>query len=54
MHREISNHFDDKGEYAPGGLSDAIGSMLSIGLAAVVGFFALAILLPIWDTNRLI
>jgi type IV pilus assembly protein PilC len=28
-------------------LSDAIGPMLIIGLAAVVGFFALAIFLPI-------
>ncbi len=36
-------------EYAMKKLSDAIGPILTIGLAAVVGFFALAIFLPMWD-----
>jgi type IV pilus assembly protein PilC len=36
-------------EYAMKKLTDAIGPVLTIGLAAVVGFFALAIFLPMWD-----
>jgi type IV pilus assembly protein PilC len=53
MLREISKHYDDEVEYAVKGLSDAIGPILIIGLAAVVGFFALAIFMPIWDLTKL-
>jgi type IV pilus assembly protein PilC len=34
-------------------LSEAIGPLLTVGLAAVVGFFALAIFLPMWDLTRI-
>jgi type IV pilus assembly protein PilC len=34
-------------------LSEAIGPVLTIGLAAVVGFFAMAIFLPMWDLTLL-
>jgi len=46
---EIAEHYDMEVEYATKKLSDAIGPLLTIGLAAVVGFFALAIFLPMWD-----
>ena len=32
--------------------SDAVGPILVVGLAAVVGFFALAIFLPMWDLTQ--
>jgi len=49
MLKEISDHYDVELEYAMKKLTDAIGPMLTVGLAAVVGFFALAIFLPMWD-----
>ncbi len=53
MLREIAKHYDDEVEYAIKGLSDAIGPVLIVGLAAIVGFFALAIFLPMWDLTKL-
>ena len=49
MLNEISEHYDVELEYAMKKLSDAIGPTLTVSLAAVVGFFALAIFLPMWD-----
>lgn len=49
MLNEISEHYDVELEYAMKKLSDAIGPILTVSLAAVVGFFALAIFLPMWD-----
>lgn len=49
MLREISVHYDDEVAYAVKGLSEALGPALVVGLAFVVGFFALAIFLPMWD-----
>jgi type IV pilus assembly protein PilC len=46
---EIASHYDTEVEYAMKKLSDAIGPALTVGLACVVGFFALAIFLPMWD-----
>jgi len=53
MLREITKHYDDEVEYAVKGLSDALGPILIVGLAAVVGFFALAIFMPMWDLTQL-
>ncbi len=53
MLREITKHYDDEVTYAVQGLTDAIGPILIVGLAAVVGFFALAIFLPMWDLTQL-
>ena len=39
MLREVAKHYDDEVEYAIKGLSDAIGPILIVGLAAIVGFF---------------
>ena len=54
MLREISKHYDDEVEYAVKALSDAIGPILIVGLAAVVGFFALAIFMPMWDMTKMV
>ncbi|MBN2687137.1 MAG: type II secretion system F family protein [Deltaproteobacteria bacterium] len=54
MLREISIHYDDEVEYAVKRLSDSIGPILIISLAAVVGFFALSIFLPMWDLTQVV
>lgn len=47
--RDVASHYDSEVEYATKKLSDAIAPILTISLAVVVGFFALAIFLPMWD-----
>jgi type IV pilus assembly protein PilC len=54
MLKEVAAHYDDEVDYAVKGLSEAIGPILTIGLAAVVGFFALAIFLPMWDLTKMV
>ena len=54
MLRAVAKHYDDEVEYAIKGLSDAIGPILIVGLAAVVGFFALSIFLPMWDLTKIV
>jgi len=54
MLEEIASHYDAEVEYATKGLSDAIGPVLMVGLAAVVGFFAFAIFLPMWDLTKMV
>jgi type II secretory pathway component PulF len=53
MMRAVAKHYDDEVEYAIKGLSDALGPILIVGLATIVGFFALAIFLPMWDLTQL-
>ncbi len=53
MLNDISEHYDDELEYAMKRLSDAIGPMMTVGLAVVIGFFALAIYMPMWDLTRI-
>jgi type IV pilus assembly protein PilC len=53
MMRAVAKHYDDEVEYAIKGLSDAIGPILIVGLAAIVGFFALAIFMPMWDLTKI-
>ena len=53
MLRQISLHYDDEVAYSVKRLSDAIGPILVVGLAAVVGFFALAIFMPMWDMTKM-
>ncbi len=50
---DIASHYDDELEYAMKRMSDAIGPLLTIGLAFVVGFFALAIYMPMWDLTKM-
>jgi len=54
MLRAIALHYDDEVKYAVQGLSTALGPILIVGLAAVVGFFALAIFLPMWDMTKMV
>ena len=54
MLQEVADHYDTEVEYAMGKLSEAIGPLLTVGLAAVVGFFALAIFLPMWDLTAMV
>ena len=54
MLRQIAIHYDDEVAYAVKSLSDMIGPVLMVGLAAVVGFFALAIFLPMWDLTKMV
>ncbi|MBU1344522.1 MAG: type II secretion system F family protein [Proteobacteria bacterium] len=54
MLQEIAVHYDSEVEYSTKGLSEAVGPILTIGLAAVVGFFALAIFLPMWDLTKMV
>jgi type IV pilus assembly protein PilC len=53
MLRQIAIHYDDEVGYAVKRLSDMIGPILIVGLAAVVGFFALAIYMPMWDLTKM-
>jgi type II secretory pathway component PulF len=53
MLREISVHYDDEVGYAVKQMSEALGPVLVVGLAGVVGFFALAIFLPMWDLTKM-
>ena len=54
MMRAVATHYDNEVEYAIKGLSDAITPILIVGLAAIVGFFALAIFMPMWDLTKLV
>ena len=51
---EVSRHYDEEVEYTTDRLSEMIGPILVVGLAAVVGFFALAIFLPMWDLTKMV
>ena len=53
MLQEISTHYDTEVEYSTKAMSEAIGPLLVVGLAAVVGFFALSIFLPMWDLTQM-
>jgi type II secretory pathway component PulF len=54
MLNEISTHYDEEVKHAVGRMSDALGPVLVIALAAVVGFFALAIFMPMWDLTKMV
>ena len=53
MLSEVAQHYDAEMEYAMKKLSESIAPILTIGLAVVVGFFALAIYLPMWDMSQM-
>ncbi|HMP74320.1 MAG TPA: type II secretion system F family protein [Kiritimatiellia bacterium] len=53
MLAEISNHYDAEVEYSTKKLTGAIGPALIVCLAAIIGFFALAVYLPMWDIAKL-
>jgi len=54
MLQVLTAHYDDEVAYAVKGLSDAITPILTVALAVVVGFFALAIFMPMWDLVKMV
>ena len=52
MLHEITEHYDDEVEYQVKGLEGYIGPLLIVLLAAMVGFFALAVFMPVWDMAK--
>lgn len=54
MLKAVSEHYDDEVSYAVSRLADAIGPILIVGLAGVVGFFALSIFMPMWQLSKMV
>ncbi len=54
MLREISVHYDEEVRYAVSRLADLITPALTVALAVVVGFFALAVFMPMWDMTKMV
>jgi type II secretory pathway component PulF len=52
MLREISTHYDAEVEYATRRLTTMVGPILIVVLSAMVGFFALAVYMPMWDLAK--
>jgi len=53
MLAEIAAHYDEELEYAIKKMTNALGPILIIALAVMVGFFALAIFMPIADLTKI-
>ncbi len=51
---DVSEHYDTEVDYSIKKLTEAIGPVLIIGLAAIIGFFALAIFMPMWDLTKMV
>ncbi|GAB7081744.1 type II secretion system F family protein [Megalodesulfovibrio paquesii] len=54
MMREMAKHYDYEVEYQVQRMSELIGPILIVALAVVVGFFAAAILFPIFDLTKMV
>ncbi|WP_027368416.1 type II secretion system F family protein [Desulfocurvibacter africanus] len=54
MLRDVSAHYDEEVGYAVAAMSQAIGPLLMICMAGVVGFFAMAIFMPMWDLTKMV
>jgi type IV pilus assembly protein PilC len=54
MLHEAAEHYDSELEFTMKRISDSIGPLLTVCLAAVVLFFALAIYLPMWDLVKMV
>ncbi len=52
MLQAVAEHYDYEVEYAINRMSELIGPLLILLLSAVVGFFALAIFMPMWDLTK--
>ncbi len=53
MLREVSAHYDVEVRYTMKKMTDSIGPILIVSLTFVVGFFALAIYMPMWDLTQM-
>jgi len=51
--QEVSKHYDYEVEYSVGRMSEMIGPIMVLGLAGVIAFFALSIMLPIFELTKL-
>jgi type IV pilus assembly protein PilC len=51
--RDVANHYDSEVEYAMESISESLSPLLTISMAVVVAFFALAIYLPMWDMSQI-
>lgn len=51
--REISSHYDSEVEATIKKMTDLIGPVLIVCLTGIVGFFALAIYMPMWDLTQM-
>lgn len=49
----MSNHYDDEVDYAVNQMSELITPVLTLLLAGMVGFFAVAIFLPLWSMTSI-
>ncbi len=54
MLEEVALHYDSEIEYTIKEITESVTPLLTIGLALVVGFFALAIFLPMWDMTKIV
>lgn len=54
MLNDIAAHYDWELAYAVKRFSDALGPILIIGMAVIIGFFALAIYMPMWDLTQMV
>ena len=53
MLRNVADHYDVEISYTIKRMTDAIGPILIVSLTVIVGFFALAIYMPMWDLTKL-
>ncbi len=53
MLQHVSEHYDVEISYTIKKMTDAIGPILIVSLTGVVGFFALAIYLPMWELTQM-
>lgn len=53
MLNHVAEHYDQETSHKLKKMTDSIGPILIVSLTAVVGFFALAIYLPMWELTQL-
>ncbi len=53
MLRHVSEHYDGEISYQIKKMTDAIGPILIVSLTTIVGFFALAIYMPMWELTKM-
>ncbi len=54
MLQDVARHYDEEVAYSVSKMTANLGPALMVGLAVVVGFFALAIFLPMWDMTKMV
>ena len=53
MLKDVSDHYDVEIRYSLKRMTDSIGPIMIISLTAVIGFFALAIYMPMWELTQM-